>query len=336
MRIGIPRALHAFNHYPLWHRFLSELGAEIVLSPPTDRQILSAGVLLAPAETCLPLKAYLGHVAWLRDKCDSIMILRLRCVKQGRKLRFGCPKAICLPDLVRATVLGLPPILELLQDEQSASSRDSFLDFGRRLDPDHKGMLALERAIADQKTTDERLRSGMPLSAIWSSDLRDSAVCPASGPAPGNLRSALCTPASSASAVRIGVIGHPYLLFDSALSLDLPDKLSGLGATVLYPAMLPEGVSFPEPTRSREISWLYEQELLGAAWYFLNNKLVDGLLLVSSFACGTSAVINEVIAREMAHAGIAMMTILLDEHTAESGIMTRLEAFVEMVRHRCK
>jgi len=48
VKLGIPRALYSFYHFPLWRRFLDELGVEILLSPPTDREIIDAGVRLSP------------------------------------------------------------------------------------------------------------------------------------------------------------------------------------------------------------------------------------------------------------------------------------------------
>jgi predicted nucleotide-binding protein (sugar kinase/HSP70/actin superfamily) len=137
-------------------------------------------------------------------------------------------------------------------------------------------------------------------------------------------------------ALRIGVIAHPYLLFDPALSIGLLDRLVDLGAEPVVSSATPEAAEFPEPSRAREICWYYEQELLRAANYMLSASRVDGLLLVSSFSCGTSAVVNEVINRELNHSGIPMSTLLLDEHTAEAGLSTRLEAFVDLVRHRAK
>jgi len=361
MRIGIPRALHAFYHYPLWRGFISGLGAEVVLSPATDRDMLEAGIRLAPAETCLPLKAFLGHVAWLRERCDRVMVQRLVCIKQQGRRRFGCPKAICLPDLVKATVPDLPPVLELLQDEQLMNLRESFLDLGRYLNPDHQGPKALVQGQSAQAEFEQKLREGMSAGSIWEKWDSPSAEGTVPGFRSENSGTVPNSPYFPGAELTIGVIGHRYLLFDPALSLDLPARLAALGVRVCTASDVPEGFVFPEPVASERVNWHHEHELLAAARYFLAQRgqslfseaeewdspqqspfsrsglsphRVDGLLLVSSFACGTAAVVNEIIRRELDPAGIPVMTILLDEHTAESGLSTRLEAFVDMVRHR--
>jgi predicted nucleotide-binding protein (sugar kinase/HSP70/actin superfamily) len=68
----------------------------------------------------------------------------------------------------------------------------------------------------------------------------------------------------------------------------------------------------------------------------VEGESVSGLLLVSSFACGTSAVTNELI-RLMVHDSgreIPVLQLLFDEHTGEAGLATRLESFIDVIRMR--
>ena len=39
-RVGIPRALAYYTYFPVWKAFLEGIGASVVLSRPTTRQIL--------------------------------------------------------------------------------------------------------------------------------------------------------------------------------------------------------------------------------------------------------------------------------------------------------
>jgi len=41
--VGIPRALLYYEYYPAWQTFFEELGAEIVVSPPTTQALLAQG-----------------------------------------------------------------------------------------------------------------------------------------------------------------------------------------------------------------------------------------------------------------------------------------------------
>ena len=53
--IGLPRALLYYRYYALWRTFFQELGMEVAVSAPTDRDILDRGAALAIDEACLSL-----------------------------------------------------------------------------------------------------------------------------------------------------------------------------------------------------------------------------------------------------------------------------------------
>ena len=75
--IGIPRAMLYYRYHALWRTFFQELGIEVLVSEPTDRNILERGTALAIDEACLSLKIYLGHAAALADRCDCILVPRV-------------------------------------------------------------------------------------------------------------------------------------------------------------------------------------------------------------------------------------------------------------------
>lgn len=72
MKIGIPRALLYYRYAVLWDTFFRELGIETVLSPHTNKNLLDAGNYYAIDENCLSSKLYLGHVAALEGKRQSV------------------------------------------------------------------------------------------------------------------------------------------------------------------------------------------------------------------------------------------------------------------------
>ena len=74
--VGIPRAMLYYRYGILWEHFFQTLGVSTMLSPPGSRGILEAGTKLAPDESCLSMKMFMGHVDTLIGKCDSIFIPR--------------------------------------------------------------------------------------------------------------------------------------------------------------------------------------------------------------------------------------------------------------------
>jgi len=318
-RIGICRALHAYHHYALWQTFFAELGWEVVLSPPTGRKMVDQGVRLSPSELCLPVKAFLGHVAELKDEVDALFLPRIVCTKVARDWFFGCPKAIALPDLTRAVFDSLPTIVEPILDRQLKTEEESFRTAVSGVHRRTDVRKAYRAASAAAQTATRRTREqGSPLHLFSEQRTKDE------GPETGDGK----------PAVKIGVVGHSYLLFDSGLSLGVLDKVREAGAqpVVVFPSADEVG---NEAQRETTLNWYYELELLAAARNLLEVQKVDGLLLVASFACGTGAVTNELIQREAVHRhGVPTILVLLDEHTGEAGLVTRVESFVDLLRLR--
>ncbi len=304
MRVGIPRALQAYRYLERWRSFVEGLGMETVVTAPTDRQNIADGVRIAPAELCLPTKVLIGHLVRLADSVDAILLPRMDCRRIDRDLFFGCPKEMALPDMARALLPGLPRIVELVLDEREMSEAEGYrrlaLDFGQG----------------------KRWRE-----AYGQAKSRDSSPSARRASAGASLES---MPADNH--LRIGVVGHEYLLHDALLTLDVVARLRRHG---VEPVLAEGALPGSDGLRPRFMpNWIFERDLLHAAAAMVGTGGVDGLLLVSSFACGTAAVTNELI-RLMVHDSgreISVLQLLFDEHSGEAGLNTRLESFLDVIR----
>lgn len=108
-RIGVPRGLLYYRYGGIWEELLRSFGFSVILSPQTSEPILSLGLELSISDLCLPVKAFLGHVASLRDGVDALFVPRYVSVEQNA---YFCPKFIGLPDMVRAAVRGVPKVID--------------------------------------------------------------------------------------------------------------------------------------------------------------------------------------------------------------------------------
>ena len=108
IRVGIPRSLAYYSFYPQWRTYLEELGTEVVLSPPTTKEILDQGIRDTVTDACIPIKVFHGHVAALSGQVDFILIPRLVSIDGDATL---CPKFLGLSDMIKASVAGTPPLL---------------------------------------------------------------------------------------------------------------------------------------------------------------------------------------------------------------------------------
>lgn len=312
VRIGIPRAMMFYRYYPLWRTFFHELGVEVVVSPPTSKRLLDRGIIHAPEDTCLPVKVVMGHAEWLRDKVDLIFIPRLVHITPKYAT---CPKFLGLPDMIRADVDNLPPILDPTFDARKESFARTFIKLGRNFT---RNPFKIRKAYKSATIEYDRFRklvgSGFGVLEAMGLDERQKAE-----------------PAADAS-ILIGAVGHPYNLYDRYTNMDLFRKLANMGARVVTPEMLPSSV-IEEALASLERPpyWELAREIVGSALHFLDGH-ADGVIHLVSFECGPASLLQSLIEFENRHRrGIPYVPLMLDEHAGEAGVVTRLEAFIDMI-----
>jgi predicted nucleotide-binding protein (sugar kinase/HSP70/actin superfamily) len=130
----------------------------------------------------------------------------------------------------------------------------------------------------------------------------------------------------------LGVVGHPYLLHDEYVNQGMLRRLERLGAQCLTPeALPPDATARAVENHSGEVYWAYASSLLGAGLSFLERGAVDGLVAAIAFGCAPDSGLAPELARAARQAGVPMLTLTLDEHSGEAGLVTRLEAFVDML-----
>ena len=136
------------------------------------------------------------------------------------------------------------------------------------------------------------------------------------------------------------LLGHSYNIFDTFINLDFQKKLQDQGAEVFTIENMPESVfKKPEIINKRLRNyWRHEEEIMQSIRYFLTKGRgeIDGVIFLISFACGPDSLISELIMRDMKVVGLPFLEITMDEHSGEAGMITRIEAFVEMGRRKKK
>lgn len=320
MKIGIPRGLLFYRYYPLWKTFLEELGAEVVLSHETSKRILNMGLKKAADEICLPVKVFHGHVEDLIGRVDYLFIPRIISVEPKRYTRYTCPKFMGLPDMIKGTFENLPPILEPDVNLMEESIDTSYYELGRKLTHNKK---KIKQAY---------------IKAREIQDLYDRLVL--EGKEPSKAINIIYEEGSDESDVveknkdlSIVVVGHPYILFDYYISVDILNKLRSLGASVTTSFSLPQKIIDQEASRYQEVSWTYEREIIGAVSYYSRADKADGIIYLVSFGCGPGSIVKEIIVREVIrNSKVPFLPLVMDEHTGEAGILTRLESFLDMIK----
>ena len=297
--VGIPEALMFFEHGQLWEDFFKRLGCRVVLSGRTTKEILEAGVEQCSNETCLPVKVFTGHAARLSGKADYIFIPRYSSVCQHE---MACPKFCALPDEVRVSLKNDIRLIEVAID----------FDKGER-----KTRESLTK-LAHTLGKDVNMVSDAFSAAVKAGLTADSQNIPR-----------LCTD----EAPVIAVLGHPYMIYDELLSMNLIGKLQAAGYRVLTPYNIERSVRRLNagPFLGRNF-YQTGLDILGSARVFLNMPELAGMVYLTPFSCGIDSLVTEFIERRLQNGRwVPFLKITIDEHSGEVGFDTRLEAFLDML-----
>ncbi|MFX0031674.1 MAG: acyl-CoA dehydratase activase-related protein [Promethearchaeota archaeon] len=329
IKVGIPRALHFYRYFPFWKKLLEELDVELVLSPPTNKQIVEEGVTHGFGELCIPMKIYYGQVLKLiEDNPDLDYIFVPRYVSEVKEAYF-CPKFLSLPDVIKI-LPNIPKILNFEVNVKEFPIATSIIELGKELGKNQTKSLNAYRA-AQKYFNDyhEFLREGVSVNHALRLVQRDIQFKVPKKKHTGDIRFLL--------------LGHAYNIFDTFINLDFQKKLQDQGVEILTIENLPEFI-FKEPVivnpRGGKLRnyWRHEEEIMQSIRYFLREGRdeIDGVIFLISFACGPDSLISELIMRDMKVIGLPFLEITMDEHSGEAGMLTRIESFVEMVRRKRK
>lgn len=316
MKVGIPRALFYFYYYPLWKTFFEELGAEIVTSSWTNRNTVESGIQSAVDEACFPIKVFFGHIRELADQeLDYIFIPRLISIESRS---YICPKFMGLPDMIRASLTGLPPIIDITIDlsKNDHDLKRDLIKVGSLFSHNKKkieqaynrGIIQLKicrNLCGDRYTMAEAVR-------IWDGE-------------------EIYLPASNS--LNIGVLGHGYSLYDQIISMNLINRLRLLGCqTMTFENLDRTLVEIKAAEIPKRVFWTLGRHAVGSALLLDSQPSIDGIIYLACFGCGPDSMIGEIISRKVRNKPFMMLTI--DEHTGEAGLVTRLEAFCDMLQRK--
>jgi len=316
-KVGLPRALLYYEFAVLWRTFFNCLDMELVVSGKTNKQVLDEGALRVADEACLPVKIFFGHAARLIAEGPDFLFVP-RIVSVERKA-FACPKVIGLPDMLAASRERVLPLLRPtinLAGQQPGiglfcQEVGKVLGCGAK-----KARMAWDKAVREQERENE-------LKAVRFFQMEEKLKEQAAGFE------------GKEAGVPILLLGHQYLIEDEFLNFNVLNKLKDRGCLVLTPLEVP--VEEREAAVSglpKRMFWTFGKTLMGAARCFARLPGEKGAVVLTSFGCGIDSFVVNMIIRYFKQAGIPQLNIVLDEHTGEAGVDTRIEAFLDMMHWR--
>jgi predicted nucleotide-binding protein (sugar kinase/HSP70/actin superfamily) len=303
--VGMQRSLYFFQTGILWAHFFDRLGFRLVVTPPTNGPISSMGIESVTAETCYPIKVSHGHVRTLLGRTRHLFLPTIvdMPTPDPRERGFYCP-------LVQSNRY----MLQVALDLEGVSVLHAIIHL--RNDPD---MVALE--LAEQlsqalgrgrREIREALEVGVEKSEVFARELREEGRTMLEGRDP--------------SEPLVIVTGRPYNLYDERLNLRLGRNLGKIGVSALPMDFV--DLDAIDLSDFPSMYWGLGARILRAAKFIRRHPGLFGLH-ITNFSCGADSFVEHFYKTIMGEKPYLILE--LDEHSAVAGVMTRLEAFRNVV-----
>ncbi len=318
IKIGIPRAMSYYNNYPFYSGFFESLEVEIVLSDKTTTKTVNTGSKYVVSDTCLPIKVFVGHVINLLDKgCDTIFVPSLQST--GYKIN-NCSKVRGLPEIIRNVIDRPFTMIEPTLDKTNEINFNDFcFDAAKQLGiTDEKLVLnAIDSGWCKYNHFLRMAKSGMPYEKALKNAIENKYDL---------------TKVESRKPLSVVIMGHGYNLFDEKISMNLIKKLDNMGVRAYTSLDVSKHEAIKAIYDLGEIQyWANELDITGTAAHCMLNKKIDGIIALSAFGCGPDSLMVDEMSYHAKEYKIPMLHLTIDEHTGEAGLITRLEAFVDML-----
>ena len=310
--IGIPQALSTYSYLPLWRRFFNHLGYKIQLSGTSTPEIKGLAGRVCSGEFCFPVKVAHGHIASLsmRDGVDFLFV----------------PQMVNEHSNPYTTNTTFCPYIQGVPTCAKAALRLNRMDTARLLVPvvdmklsetDLAGKLAEELAgplNCSRKKILRAWRSGKAAQRQFET------ACLEAG------KKALAD-AKENNERLVVLVGRPYNIFDTGVNLSLPHKIAEYGLTVLPLDFLDIDLSLLSG-RYENTYWNYGQKILAALRMVARSDNLEAIYL-TNFGCGPDSFMMSFASEIMGPR--PFLSLQLDEHNADTGYVTRIEAFYDVL-----
>lgn len=296
--IAMPFALNLKEFLPFWAAFFGELNYELVLSPETNSEIVQTGLIHVPAEFCYPMKVLFGHVKDLLDKgYRRIFIPHMQFFEPPKKrLQYACPYTQAVPYIVKENMNCDAEIMTL---KYPVEGEENFW---------------IEETAKTLGLTFEEIDSAFVKARAAQREFANRCI---------EKGKEIIEKTERENGRGVVLLGRPYNTGDRHINLNIAERLTSLGISVIPPDFLPlETEELPHIWD--RVRWGYGRKLVKAARILKKHKNLGGVI-VTNFGCGPDAFIDQYLEYELSDT--PHLVLEFDDHRAEAGLVTRLEAF---------
>lgn len=296
IKIGIPRAMLYYRYGVLWKIFFELLGLNVVLSPQTNRQILTLGTNNTIDECCLSYKIYIGHALYLSKICDYILVSRV--------CDYGKKDKVC--TRLNGTYDNLKHLIpqEQLIDYNIDHTKRKYEFFG-----------FLKMGLKFTKNIPKIIYSYLYAKEKQKQYDKNKA---------NEEKNKLTKPNK-----KILIMSHFYNIQDKFISNYITTYLENNNLIPIYSNNIDKktATTYSEYF-SNTLYWKYSKEMVGSFYYYQHQ--IDGVIYISTYPCGVDALVNNLLM--LKNKDLPTLNLLIDENITELSLETKLESFIDIIK----
>jgi predicted nucleotide-binding protein (sugar kinase/HSP70/actin superfamily) len=354
MKITFP---HMGQIYIALKALFNHIGVEPVVPPASTRRTLSLATRYSPEGLCIPYKITLGNmIEGLEKGADTILT-----VGGTNTCRMGCYHQIQNHVLRK---MGYSD-MQMFPIELANNKFGGFMGVLKRVAPDAAWLRifsAFNFAIAKMTVLDDL--------EILANEIRPLEVNPGTTGRIYRQGIAAVDEASSyfslfrasreykarlrniekktfEQPLKILIVGEIYVVLDPFSNLDIEAELNKLGVITrrsLYISRWVKWSLFLNPIGidrwgqvHRAAGPYLKRDIGGDGWETVGEKLAgsrhfDGMVQLSPFSCMPETMAQNFMSR--IREGLPVLSVSLDEQTSKAGLITRIEAFTDMLKRK--
>ncbi|EHQ88904.1 acyl-CoA dehydratase activase [Desulfosporosinus youngiae] len=304
--VGINYSLMTHTLFPLYDQFFHSLGFQVILGTEIDSQ----GIKRRGAEFCYPVEIAHGALQGLiKTDADFYFLPFIKALPAVNLLAASvtCPMVQAEPYYLKATFPEieakiLSPILDF--SKGYASGLTTFLNLAKTLGVRKEAVKkAFSRGVEAQEGFTQQ--------------------CQEMG---GEFLQALDRQPEK---IAIVLFGRSYNAFTASANMGIPQKFVSRGYSVIPHEFLPFSREKPEDY----MYWANGQKILQGAKYVQRHPRLFPVF-ITNFSCGADSFLINYFRKIMGNK--PSLTLELDSHTADAGLDTRIEAFLDVVNSYLK
>lgn len=337
---------------------LQEMGLDVIVPPPTTKRTLSLGTRYSPESICMPLKIGVGNYLEAAEQGADTFVM----AGGIGPCRFGYYARLqkeILEDLGSSMdmIVVEPPEKHLVEVFHKLN-RLKRCSTPKAIGAVKSAWLkccvldAIEKKVQEARPREARAGQSDVLFSRTQKKLDEAdsrkTILSVQKEAVGELESLMQH--DTEDVLHIGIVGEIYTILEPFMTQDMERHLGKMGVQVHRTLYLSNWVndhvlgSFFDLGQVEDFHKLaapylnhmvggHGLETIGTTVLYARQGL-DGVIQVAPLTCGPEIVAEAILPKVSLLEGIPVMTLYVDEQSGEAGLLTRLEAFVDMIRVR--